>query len=52
MKFFCIEWWDASQSKYHQEYFKSISLAFDRYVMLERDIPEANPDISTLHMAD
>ena len=52
MKFFIIEWWDESGTKYHQEYFVTHEAAFGRYVDLVRDVPNSRPEIETKHMED
>ena len=52
MKFFMIEWWDAEQKRYHQEYYTVFENASARYIMLRDDVPDSQPDISTCTMED
>lgn len=50
MKMFMIEWWDAKQEKYHQEYYLQTKMAFQRFLMLEQDVRDSNPEITTQYL--
>ena len=52
MKFYIIEWWDTHQNKYHQEYFKTASVAFARFTDLDNNVPESDPRIETKNFED
>lgn len=48
MNIFCVEWWDDLGTKYTQEYFKCPGRAGMRAQMLQQDVAESDPQISTI----
>ena len=45
-----IEWWDTKQEKYHQEFYLQTKMAFRRFLMLEQDVRDSNPEITTKYL--
>ena len=48
MNVYMVEWWCDREGKYHQEYYTSIQRLAFRVEMLESDVQNSCPEVSTV----
>ncbi len=52
MRIFMIEWFDTTQQRYQQEYYRTVETMAARMLQLDTCVVQSNPEVTTVFLND